>query len=315
MFEIKITAFEGIEVITLFNSISEEYVSVIPSHGGNLHELVLQKENILYDVLYKNNNTQELLGTNQNFYRGAKLSPFPNRIDQGEYIFENTAYALTKNDNAMHALHGLLWNKPFNVHEIKTSLESAEVILSYSYQQEHEGYPFSYIITITYQLSLDGLTISTRVVNTSNTSIPIGDGWHPYITTGIEINQLKLKIPTRYKIESDEKLIPTGKIIEDNTFEVFASIGDATLDTCFVLDTQQKIAETILLDEEQNIRIVVWQESDTAYPYVHIYTPPDRRSLAIEPISCIPNAFASKNSIHILKPEEERTYAFGIMLR
>lgn len=314
MFEIRTDTFEGIELITLFNTISEEYVSILPSYGGNIHELVLQKENILYDIISSNSSKENLVGTNQNFYRGAKLSPFPNRINKGQYEFEGVAYSLPPNDNA-HALHGLIWNKPFEIVDAKKSLESTELILSYSYKKDSDGYPFSYVITISYQLSQDGLTVSTTVLNMSNEAIPIGDGWHPYITTGVDINQLKLKLPSRQKIKTDDSLIPTGEIIQDDSFLELSTIGDQLIDSCFVVDAATKIAETILFDDEQDLNIVLWQQTEGAYPFVHIYTPPDRRSLAIEPASCIPNAFNTKESLDVLQPTEKREYIFGINLR
>lgn len=315
MFEIRTGNFEGFETLILFNTISEEYVSIIPTHGGNLHELVLQKENILHDILYKNSTKKELTGSNRNFYRGAKLSPFPNRIDKGEYAAEGIMYALPKNDNNVHALHGLLWNKSFEIETKETSLEYAELRLCYAYKKESEGYPFSYDINITYQLHIEGVTISTRIKNTSDTAIPIADGWHPYLTTGVHIDQLTLKIPSNQKIVTDESLIPTGEVTRDTKFEKPASMNGVILDSCFIVNTLDEIAETILFDAEQNLSIVVWQETNDAYPYVHIYTPPDRMSLAIEPTSCIPNAFASKNSIDMLKPGDERMYRFGVMVR
>ena len=315
MFNIRTDSFEGIEVITLVNTISEEYASIIPSHGGTIHELVLQKENILYDIISSNASREELVAEEKNYYRGAKLSPFPNRINNGEYEFNGNKYSLRKNDNNTHALHGLLWNKDFKIIEQQTSLEEAVLVLEYSYLKDVEGYPFSYTTSVSYQLDLNGLMVSTTVLNTTGTPIPIGDGWHPYLSTGIEIDRLKLQVPSTKRIETDTALIPTGRIVEEHFFSELSSIGNQTLDTCFILDKENKTSETILFDEEQNISIVLWQKTEGAYPFLHIYTPPDRMSIALEPISCIPDMFNNKASIDILQANESRQYTFGIKIR
>lgn len=314
MFEIKTDYFEGIEIIKLINIVSEEYASIIPSFGGNIHELVLQKNNILHDVIYTNKNKEELSGTHTNFFRGAKLNPFSNRIDKGTYLFENTAYLMPLNDNDTHALHGFVWNRPFSIIDSKASFECAELTLSYAHSKESADFPFPYILVVTYKLCIEGLTVSTQITNPSTAAIPMGDGWHPYITTGNEINALKLKIPSNKKIVTADTLIPTGEIITDNRFIELSLLGDVALDSCFALDKQNTKMETLLSDEEQDLTIAVWQQSD-AYPFVHIYTPADRLSLAIEPCSAIPDAFNRDIFPTTLKPLQKKSYVFGIQLR
>lgn len=314
MFEIKTDYFEELEIVRLVNTVSQEYVSIIPSFGGNIHELVLQKETILYDILYTNKSKAELSGTHANFYRGAKLNPFSNRVDKGIYVFENTTYTMPLNDAGLHALHGFVWNKPFSIIATRTCLEHAELTLSYTHPEKSAQFPFAYTLLITYRLCIDGLTVSTNITNTSVTAMPMGDGWHPYLTSGNKINGLKLQIPSGKKIETTNTLIPTGKINFDKRFTELSLIHAVEMDSCFVLDQTYAKAETILFDEEQNLAVVLWQHTDT-YPFVHIYTPPDRLSLAIEPCSAIPDAFNRTTSLTALKPLEKKTYVFGIQLR
>ncbi len=314
MFGIKTGYFEGIEIVQLVNTVSEEYASIIPSFGGNIHELVLQKDTILHDIIYTNKSTAELSGLHSNFYRGAKLNPFSNRIDKGTYTFENIFYSMPLNDSGMHALHGFVWNKPFSIIASKTSFEFAELTLSYTHPKESAEFPFSYTLLVTYKLCIEGLTVTTLISNTSPISIPMGDGWHPYVTMGGSINRLLLQIPSTQKIETTDSLIPSGKVIEDISFLTPAVLGERQLDSCFILDASTEKAETLLTDPDEDLTIVLWQHTH-AYPFVQVYTPDDRMSLAIEPCSAIPDAFNTNAHLTTLKPMEKKFYVFGIQLR
>ena len=57
---------------------------------------------------------------------------------------------------------------------------------------------------------------------------------------------------------------------------------------------------------------------DESYPYLMVFTGdalPDaerRRSIAVEPMTCAPNAFASGDGLVVLEPGEEHAAAWGI---
>jgi len=313
MFEIQRKYLDDIEVISIVNRDTEEYVSIIPSFGGNINELMLSKNGTRYSVIAGDRYADSLRGMNGNVYRGAKLSPFPNRINQGEYIFHSKKYSLNKNDNGKHALHGLIWNKPFEILSEDISAYNATLLVAYVYEGTEDGYPFHFQIRIEYQLNYNGFTCRTEIVNKSDVSIPVADGWHPYISLGKEIDGFKLKLPSSKRLEADSGLIPTGNSVEYNRFIETAYIGDTVMDSCFELNAVEGKAETVLADDDRNIHIILWQETNTkGYNYVHIYTPLDRQSIAIEPMSCAPDAFNNGKGLIELQPEEQVSFTFGI---
>jgi aldose 1-epimerase len=60
---------------------------------------------------------------------------------------------------------------------------------------------------------------------------------------------------------------------------------------------------------------VLW--ADESYPYLMVFTgdglpDADRTSLAVEPMTCAPNAFASGDGLVVLEPGESHTAAWGI---
>lgn len=314
MFSIVFENFHGTEKIKLVNTQSGEFLSIIPAYGGNINELVLCKNSALHPVIAGDSTAEQLSGKPNNAYRGAKLSPFPNRIKEGAYVFNGTRYMLPKNDN-IHALHGLVWDVPFTIKEQSATDEHARLVLSNQYKKTNKGFPFDYTIEIEYMLEYGEFTCRTTITNNSSTAIPIGDGWHPYFSTGSSINELKLQLPSAKKIETNDSLIPTGRYIRDRQFESPARINDTRLDDCFELDPVERIVETLLIDERKELTVVLWQKaSPNGYNFVHVYTPPNRQSIAIEPTSCAPDAFNNKNGLMILDPLESVDFLFGIRL-
>lgn len=313
MYTITTENFFGIEKIKLSNPATGEYLSLIPSFGGNINELVLEKSGQLHSITAGDTALETLSGIKTNYYRGAKLSPFPNRINRGKYNFDGKKYQLDKNAPP-HALHGLCWNLPFTVKKQICSDSSATLTLSATYQTLHNGYPFQYHIEIEYILAEHNFTCLTRLSNTSKHSIPIGDGWHPYFTTGSQVNTLKIHLPVHKQLEL-KALIPTGSYSSEQLFLTPTLLGNRSLDNCFELDNSGGIAETRIIDEMRNISIVVWQKAGAnGYNYLQVYTPPDRKSIAIEPMTCAPDAFNNGKGLITLLPQEYIELSFGIRL-
>jgi aldose 1-epimerase len=314
MFKVRIEDFFGKEKIKLYNQSSGEYLSVIPAFGGNINELVLVKNGLSHNIIAGDTTLETLSGSSSNFYRGAKLSPFPNRINSGEYMFGENEYQLEKNEPP-HALHGLFWNLPFMVQEYNITGSFARLILQADYKPLHTGFPFSYSISIEYTLEQSCFKCVTRIINAAGRDMPIGDGWHPYFTTGSTINLLKLQIPDSKRLEMNKSLIPTGNYLPGHLFAIPTLLNDTLLDDCFELDSPEGIAETKLLDEDKNVSIVVWQKTgDRGYNFIQVYTHPDRNSIAIEPMSCAPDVFNNGNGLIILSPKESIEFCFGVRL-
>src|ERR1700740_1987524 len=96
----------GKDKLKLSNPASGAYMSIIPSLGGNLHELVLLKSGTLHSIIDGDINEDGVAGKITNHYKGSKLSPFPNRIANGEYDFNGLTYKLELN-SPPNAIHGL----------------------------------------------------------------------------------------------------------------------------------------------------------------------------------------------------------------
>ncbi len=292
---------------------TQEYVSIIPSFGGHVNELILKKNGALHSIIDGAKTIEELVANP--YYKSAKLIPFPNRIKDGKYVFKGRTYQLPINHLAEnHAIHGLLYNKPFHIKKIEKSNSSALLELEYYYVSELEGYPFSFLLQLEYTFTINGLKIKTAVVNQGNSEMPFADGWHPYFTLQETVNDLSILIPGSKKIEVDHRMIPTGVKSEMDNFYKLSKISDHLFDTAFLIETEDT-ATTQLYSSKKNVSIHVWQETGfNKYNYVQIYIPPDRSSVAIEPMTSIADAFNNGEGLIILKPGDVYTNSCGVYL-
>jgi len=314
MFKIERKKFDGIEKVMLINTASGEYLSIIPSYGGNINELVLRKGDQLHELIAGDKNIVALSGIDGNAFRGAKLSPFPNRVNKASYFFKDKQYPLSPN-NFPHALHGLLWNVPFEFISQELTQEFVSMTFLKHYKNEHAGFPFHYTLEIEYTLQPNRFNVRTKIVNTSSSSILMGDGWHPYFATGLSIDNLTLQLPSSKRLDMDDALIPTGSYTMDNTFQVPMSLDGIVLDHCFEMEAIDGVVETLLMDEAKNITVTIFQKTGKqGYNFIQVYTPPNRQSIAIEPMSCAPDAFNNEKGLTILAPQEQVEFEFGVRL-
>jgi aldose 1-epimerase len=311
MYIVIIENHNDLQRIKLQNMNSDEYVSVIPEFGANVNEIVFKKGSKLFPLIAGNKSRDEFEGSD--IYNSAKLSPFPNRIKNGVYEFEEKTYQLPINHpQEGNAIHGFIYDKKFELIKQESSNEKAEITLSYDYDGSHPGYPFTFSIKITYCYDKNGLTCVTEIENSGNNSMPLNDGWHPYFSVYSNLEKVQLQIPEADIIMVD-KLIPTGEKKEYKRFEKLEAINGEVFDTCFALKGNKEIYETKLFYPDEQLILTLWQ--DNKYKYLQIYTPLGRKSIALEPMMGNVNNFNTKENIIILKAGEKVKSSYGVSLK
>jgi len=249
--------------------------------------------------------------------RGQVLLPWPNRIEDGRYTFDGHDHQLPLTEVAAgNAIHGLVRWGAWTV----TEREPARVVLEHLLHPQ-PGYPFALELRIEYSLSDAGLTVHTSATNAGDRDCPYGCGAHPYLTAGTGVvDTLELRIPAGTVLRSDERSLPTGSEPVTGTgydFRARRAIGGLVLDNAFTdLDRDGDGAARVeLWDPASGAARTLWM--DEAYPWVMVFSGdplPDvaRRALAVEPMSCPPNAFRSGENLVRLAPGESHTATWGI---
>ena len=249
--------------------------------------------------------------------KSALLAPFPNRLKDGVYKFDGQSYQFPLNEENTHtAIHGFAMAKKMKVETWHCGEEEATVVCVYKDAGRRKAYPFPHHFRVCYQMKKNTFSVKMAFKNAGKKPLPVGLGWHPYFQLGEDIGNHKLKLPKDFlwkKIEIDEQMIPTGKQADFLDFQRATKIGDTVLDNCFLLQKNNPKAtrfEIQLSYEKQTL--TYWQKLNEGHDYVQFFTPPQRNSLAIEPMSCNIDAFNNGNGLTILQPEATLHLECGI---
>jgi aldose 1-epimerase len=252
--------------------------------------------------------------------RGQVLLPWPNRIEDGQYEFAGRVHQAPINEPARNnAIHGLTrWMNWTAVEQAPNRVLTSLVL------HPQDGYPFTLRFDVDYRLSDGGLSVRTTVSNVGREAAPYGSGHHPYFTVGTLIDQTLLKMPALMRLELNDRLIPTGRVLPNRgtayDFLELRAIGSLSMDTAFanLVADSDGLVRVHLQVPGGDPRITLWMEP--VYKFLMVYTPdaiPDkarrRRSIAIEPMTCAPNAFRSGDGLIVLQPGESSSGSWGIL--
>jgi len=294
------------------NELGSFKLGILNDYGATLNRL---------EIPFKNENFNLVKGYNvkddfKKAYRGVLLAPFPNRIKNGQYTFDGKTYQLPINrPKENNALHGFLYNEPFEVIENSTSSNNSILILQNDYDGGIEGFPFKFKTTITYVWDAPYLLkVSIAVTNTDNKLMPLGLGWHPYFQFPQSINNITLKMDSKNKFLVDGQMIPSLETEPYTSFIKTKKIGAANFDDCFELNDINVAHQTVLTDKLNDISLTIEQDT-SAFKYLQVYTAPARDCIAIEPMTCIPDAFNNQLGLKKLKPNEIYNCTYTIRLK
>ena len=246
-------------------------------------------------------------------FRGLPLLPWPNRIADGRYTFAGVEHQLPISRVAENnAIHGLTLWQPWRLARRETSRVALALDLA-----PQPGYPFALSLEVEYALGASGLEVTTRATNRGETDLPFGAGFHPYLLPRATLDAARLRVPASAYLVPDERGLPKDERTVAGTpfdFRDGDAIGDRRLDHCLgPLGTGDAAAELVLDD------LVVW--IDRRFHWVQLYSGDKlpigerRRSLAIEPMTCPPNAFRTGRDLIVLHPGDDVTLRWGLTLR
>jgi len=302
----------GWEEIILRDEATGFKATIIPSAGAILNKLEVPHNGKVINIIDGFKDADDWKANFTPAFSGAKLSPFVCRLNNSTYAWEGQQYTTGKFFMNGHAIHGLLYGVEHEVIITAASAFMCECKFLYHYKGTEPGYPFAFDMNILYRLESDcRLTIITMVHNRSGRTIPMSDGWHPYFKLGQTIDNATLQINAKKQVEFNDALLPTGELISNEKWFSGAPLKDAFLDNSFVLDMEESMPHCILSDEQLGLELYICP--DRSYPYLQVYTPDHRKSIAIENLSSPPDSFNNKMGLIALEPEGSQ--AFQTMYR
>jgi galactose mutarotase-like enzyme len=255
--------------------------------------------------------------------RGQVLAPWPNRLADGRYEFGGIrAQAALDEPERHNAIHGLVRWLPWTLQTRHQNQLSLRLQLHPS-----PGYPFSLLLEMEYHVGRDGLTITTTAQSMQEAPIPFGLGFHPYLTAGPEtVDGAILALPAHHTLELNDRGLPTGETtaVEGSPYDFTTArfIGPTVLDTPFTtLDRDADGRAWASLDAPGGATgASLW--ADAGFKYLMVYTGDTlgevsrrRRAVAIEPMTCPPNALRTGIDLVTLQSGQEWTASWGIVPR
>ncbi|MCX7512526.1 aldose 1-epimerase [Frateuria sp. STR12] len=259
--------------------------------------------------------------------RFAVLAPFANRIADARYRFDGIEHDLLPDapDGARASRHGFARDADFAIGAMAADERTAQVAFTTTIGPR-PGYPFTLDLAVRYTLAADGLTLQTTLRNVGITAAPAFVGWHPYFRLGDgPLASWELNIPADCVIRTDQDFIPlpaeTAYLPLDQApeldFRQPRAIGTRQLNHTYarLRSDADGRARTWLREPKRGLAIAVWQEHGVMLAFTgDTLERGARRSIALEPMESLPDAFNRADCAHAirLEPGAARTFRCGV---
>lgn len=251
--------------------------------------------------------------------RGQVLAPWPNRLGDGKYEWRGVRAQAPLDEPALgNAIHGLVRWLPWRLEAYAQNVVALSCTI-----RPTPGYPWSVELRCEYRLRRDGLVVTTQATGVGDMAAPFGIGFHPYLSVGTDqVDTASLLLPAWRSLVLDERQLPTGEVHDvDGTELDFRSgriIGGTKLDTAFtdLRRATDGTARARLEDPGTGRGVELWV--DDRFRYLMCFTGDTleserrRRAVAIEPMTCPPDAFRSGKDLIVLEPGESWEGSWGL---
>ncbi len=288
--KIKSDKSNNISFLKLINPETQESILLCPTLGGTIVSLTLGIDQHQIMEIDLDDELQD-----NPLYRGRLLFPFNDRIPDGRYTFQEKKYQLPINCREDEsAIHGFIYNKEVTILE---QSETQVIFFWRTGKDQLPGYPFDMSLKTNIKLHNRGVTLSFTIINHGDIPAPYALGWHSYFKTDSS-STLHAEYP--YYFETDEHFLPVGNGLPSSgsrfDFTQGAEFSETLLDHTFKVPVNG-----ISILRNRNYSIKIEQKN---FAYTQLFIPPDKTSIAIEPISSKPNSF-NTDEVLVLMPGEE----------
>ncbi|MFJ4170730.1 aldose 1-epimerase family protein [Paenarthrobacter sp. NPDC089714] len=272
------------------------YAAVISSQGAALQTLRYEQRDLVLPFEPRSNTTD---------FRGVICAPWPNRLADGRYRWDGREIQADTNEpDRRNALHGMVFDRRWSVIAVRENSLTLATTLS-----QEVGYPFELLLQVTYALGPAGLTGTIIATNTGTKTLPYGSCPHPYLVAGDSpMHQWVVTIPADSFLEtSPDRLLPLREVkVEGSHFDFRRGefLQGIRIDHAFtkVNRGSDGLARVTLREPSgTGVELAFGQE----WPWLQICTgSKPELGLAVEPMTCPPDAFNNRLDIVLLGPGE-----------
>lgn len=270
--------------------------------------------------------TLDDLQANPSRYGTPVLFPFPGRVARGRFTFRGRDYELQKRANNGNAIHGFVYDRPWQVVASGASAREGAVLVgrseSLAFPELAGQYPSAFRLDLTYRLRGWALGIEARAENVGPEPLPVGYGLHPYLHAPIDHGEsaggcvIEVPVTSRWELVD---MLPTGRILPvEEDLAAGVSLEGRRFDDVYTgVMMSGGGSRCVLTDTRARLAVVV--EADRGFREWVVYTPP-RPAVCFEPYTCVPDALnLEPRGVDagrlVLEPGEWRSWRVEIRVR
>ncbi|MFH0878161.1 MAG: aldose epimerase [Lentisphaerota bacterium] len=287
---------EGFEVWTIVSPDGQSKMSFVTEKGGVGSSLVLNGREWLYlhDFFWQKGPVERIPGG------WPFLFPTCGRLERGikngVYLYDGHVYHLPS--------HGFGPRIPWVVLPDHTA--SALTLELTDTEETRKAYPFLFRVRLTYRIEDNGLVCEQSYTNTGSRPMPYYAGFHPYFLTP-PARQGKEKVMLDYR--------PVRRLVYNESLTDV--VGEGPMPDLPVPITTPDINEILsMVDENKETRLIYpdgaelhmkaeGAQNKDLFPYIQLYTMPDKPFFCVEPWMGFPNALNTVSGAHWLAPGAE----------
>ncbi|MDU0348741.1 aldose-1-epimerase [Actinomyces sp. MRS3W] len=266
-------------------------------------------------------------------WQGKTLVPWPNRIADARYTYRGVDYLVPCNEpETGAALHGLIGWTNFAVAPAPNAAteQPSAVTLTLDLPASY-AYPWSLHISVCFTLdAATGLTVTTTSTCTGAAlspaagvvgapeengvpaPAPYGVSCHPYLTRSVPLDECTLQVPAGRVLDVDAHMAPAGEREVAGTdwdWRTGRLVGITATDNAYT-GLPSGTWQVRLTGGEGGHSVVM----EAAAPWVQVYSGEHlaRRGVAVEPMTCPPNAFNTGQDLLTLAAGQSHSFTWSL---
>lgn len=276
------------ETYRLIDNMAQAYLEVVPERGGMITHWHYRGRDLLYLDSERFSDPSQSLGGGI-----PVLFPICGNLPNHTYRLQGQSYQLQQ--------HGFARDLPWQVVETRTQDSLAIVLRLESSVATRALYPFEFVLTLTYSLNDNQLTLGSHLENHSPEAMPFCLGFHPYFPVP-DKSQLRFELPATQLIDQITQ--------EHQPFFGQFDFGRDELDLLF---PELAVPQAVLEDQRSNHRwILDWSDGFKALVFG---TVKGKDSVCLAPRSSPHNALGSGQDFLRLPPGSSYDASFRLAIQ